>query len=46
MLVGTAAISDGRTMDHADVLYSLCKAGGVKNSLADNKSDIGKIEGW
>jgi hypothetical protein len=34
-LAGTAIISDGRAMDHADVLHSSCEAGRVEESLGD-----------
>jgi ribonuclease HI len=32
-LAGTGVISDGRAMDHADVLHALRAAGRVENSL-------------
>jgi hypothetical protein len=36
---GTAVISDGRAMDHADVLHALREAGKVEASLGDDKSN-------
>jgi hypothetical protein len=39
-LAGMAVISDGRAMDHADVLHALREAGRVENSLGDSESDI------
>jgi hypothetical protein len=37
-LAGTAVISDGRSMDHADVLHALREAGRVDDSLGEKES--------
>jgi hypothetical protein len=37
-LTGAAVISDGRAMDHADVLHALREAGRVEDSLGDKES--------
>jgi hypothetical protein len=36
-LAGTAVISDGRVIDHADVLHALRKAGRVEYSVGDKE---------
>jgi hypothetical protein len=38
-LAGTAVISDGCAMDHADVLHALREVGRVEDSLGNNESD-------
>jgi hypothetical protein len=45
-LAGKAVISDGRAMDHDDVLHALRGAGKVEDSLGDRVEYYGKIEGW
>jgi hypothetical protein len=37
-LAGTVVISDGRAMNHADVLHALREAGRVEDSLGDKES--------
>jgi hypothetical protein len=38
-----AVISDGHSMDHADVLHALSEAGRVADSLGDRESDTMEI---
>jgi hypothetical protein len=38
-LAGTAVISNGRSMDHANVLHAIHEAGRVEDSLGDKESN-------
>jgi hypothetical protein len=42
MLAGTAIISDGRAMDHADVLHDLLETGRVEDSLGNKELTLRK----